>query len=76
MAMFCENCLGKIQQLVFPAKYFVQVQQEESSHWKHTKARTDVVLSFVCHMGWQFFVQFNTNSQSNLAKYCMIHTQA
>ena len=34
MALFCENCLEKIQQWVFGAKYFVQVQQERPSHWK------------------------------------------
>ena len=76
MALFCENCLEKIEQWVFGAKYFVQVQQENQATGNIQKPPLMLYFILLCQMGCQFFVQFNTNSQTNLSKYCMIHTQA
>ena len=55
LVLFCENCVEKIKPWAFGAKYFVQVQQEIPSHWKHTKAPTVFVLYFIVPYGLPVF---------------------
>ena len=83
---FFMRTVWKVRQWILGATRFMQVQGKNQATENPTQAHTcklQVQYSMPCmpcrhRARWVafYFVQFNTNSQSNLTRYCMIHTQA